>query len=207
MALSPAYRHPIIAPGCKSIIPAQTAWGCPCLPLLPRSWVQSPHPVPFLPHSLWSLSPRGWPWLPTIPAMGTADVQLREQPCSVLAPACREGCQPLPGSWSIQRTARLSGAHSARPLGRTVLPSSITQVLVLHLISAGGTLALGRAGPPSPSHPRTALSEATAALSCLREAVWEEGRWGGSDVAKPPSPWPVPLLAPSLPQLGAPSHS
>lgn len=36
--------------------------------------------------------------------------------------------------------------------------------------------------------------------------MWEEGRWEGSDVAKPPPPLPSrsPLPAPSLSQLGAP---
>lgn len=108
------------------------------------------------------------------------------------------------GPWSpVRAAAQLAGARSIS-LWRDC-PS------LLGRSGPGSTPGLcrwdpgsGLCGAPSPSHPHAALSEATGrACPALCDAVWEEGRWGGSDVANLPLPSP-PLLAPSLPQLGAP---
>lgn len=181
-------------------MPRPTVW--------PRTWVQqgfpwSPHPVPALPHSPRSLSPAMGPSRLPTPYLpwGRPGRWLLEEPCSVGGrlqlppggpPACWECGQPLRVSWPTQRHGSgsvLQDCPSVR---------AITHVLLLHRRQAPGLCRWdpgsgGRQGPFSkPRSGWTAQGCWLGLSSSGRGAVWEEGRWEGSDVAKPPLPLPVP---------------
>lgn len=170
--------------------------------------IPSPGPAPFTPEPEPSHGAISAAY--TVPAMGTA---------WTLAPggALLSGGQlqlPPGGPLPAGRVVSLSGSHSAARL-RPVLqdcPSlrAITHVSLLHRRQAPGLCRWdpgsgGRQGPFSkPRSDWAAQGCWLGSSSSGRGAVWEEGRWEGSDVAKPPLPLPVPLPAPSLPQLGDP---
>lgn len=107
-------------------------------------------------------------------------------------------------SWSTSSSAQLSGAHSAPSPGRTVLSSLIAQVSALPK-PGSWSLQMGLTG---------LLLQATLRLDCARPLAgpvqlqaWccvGGGQVGGSDVAQPPLPLPVPRAAASHPRPGAP---
>lgn len=196
--------------GCGPISPALTAWGAPASPCCPGpgcsgvSLVPTPSPCS-APFSLEPEPPRGcpgWPapyltWgQPGCPAPGTALLSLG--PCPPWEGVRGAGGgQPLLVSRCVQQ-------HSSAPRG------SLRPGLLAGLFSPPrqlrpwlstwalqeGTLALGCAGSPLRA---TLLLRCLLRLSCSGDAVREEGRWEGCDVAKPPSAPPGPPPLPSFP--------
>ena len=131
-----------------------------------------------------------------LPAMGQPGLPVPGDSGSAGVPACRPGGQPLLVSQSIGSTAQCSGPPSVSSLlaGLSFLPGSSTSWFspqASYLVSAGGTSALGCAEPLLPSD-WTARGPGLGSSSSRRDAVREEGRWGSSDVARPPLPLPVP---------------
>lgn len=170
-----AYQH-------SDICTWMAAWAPPWWGLRPQPGLPLPHPL------AQALGTVGFPWSPKLrpsptpptpeleptcgtalaacplPAMGQPGLPVPGDSGSAGAPACRPGGQPLLVSRSIGSTARCSGPPSVPSLlaGLSFLPGSSTSWFspqARHLVSAGGTSALGCAEP---------LLQATLRLDCSR---------------------------------------
>lgn len=150
------------SPSCPGLGPA----GFPCsAPLTPE-----PEPTLYLP-------------------CGRPDVQ--EQPCSV------QPCWPGAGWAGVVSHSWSPGSFGAQPGSQVLTPSSVSWQDCPSLLSrpglgftpglCGWDLAVGCAAPFS-TPPHAICLRPLPGWSCPGRRVWEEGRWGGSDVAKPPSP-------------------
>lgn len=208
MALSPCLGTPphLHLGGCEPISPTlagseSSAWGAPAPSSCPGpgssgvSLVPKPGPCP----APLTLDPepthRAAPSSSTLPAMGTFQTFGSWSRASQLGPPpAGRGGQPLLVSRAIrQHSLALRPLHGLQSLGRTVLPSRSPRSWFSGLCR--GTPGTGCAQP---------LLQATLRLDCARplaglvhsrrDAVREEGRWEGSDVAKPPLPSQLPPL-------------
>lgn len=204
----PAWEHPHIctwvavsrsAPPWRDLSPQP---GVPLPPPLAQvlglaGFPWSPSLVPALPPSPWILSPPiGLPRLP-VPYLPWGRSRRLAPGAGLLSwgpPPAGRGGQPLLVSRAIrQHSLALRPLHGLQSLGRTVLPSRSPRSWFSGLCR--GTPGTGCAQP---------LLQATLRLDCARplaglvhsrrDAVREEGRWEGSDVAKPPLPSQLPPL-------------
>lgn len=228
MALYPGPSAPpyLYMGGCEPINLALVgsealAWGAPAPPSCPRPGSRrvslvpppSPCPAPFTlePEPSHGATSAAY----TVPAMGTAWTLA---PGEVLLSAGQLQLSPeesLPAGLVVRRSWSPGPFSGTAQFCGTVLPSrrSLTSWFstgVRHLVSAGRPLwPCGMQGPVSKPPSDWTAPGCWPGLSSSRSgAVWEEGRWEGSDVAKPPPPFPgPPSRLPPFPSQEPLSHS